>query len=396
MEKNYKIVLTDDKVQDLELPLHQELQVVDTGKSIILKKNIERTETQTYSLRWFLIPTSIASICFFIFCLIRGEKLIPLTGDFSIASATLVLGLLIGMISFTVSFVLKRKENQSSFASNIYWRNFPTIVISFAIMLGLIIMASFWLIGEIFVGADFDLFTATLLFFVFAGIVNYTMLYFSYTLSPERMMYLLIVVIIGGVGFSMITNGQEQWWQTNFSFLGTESAQNAWQFNLTLIISALLMIALVDVLFISLQKKFPHNIRLTILRILLTLTAMSLGGVGFFPNNGLGRMHILHNKAANWLVYFIIILIVSCRFLLPKVAKEFLYLSYGLGVVLIVVDLVFELTNYLSLTAFELIAFILGFSWLLLFLQNLLKLLHDPEKYYTVMVVEDEVEQSTT
>ncbi len=390
MATEYKIPLTKEQIQHLQLPVNQEIEVVDTGEKLILKKNPHKIETQIFSLRWFLIPTFIASLIFFIYFSVKKENFIPLTGEASIGSFTFYLGLLLGMISFTVSFILNRKKKATSFTQAIYWRNFPTIVFSFALILGLVIMAFFWLIGKIFVGATFDLYTATFLFFLFAAIVNYTMLYFSFTLSPEKMMHLLIAVIVGGVSFSMITNGELQWWQINFSFLGTNSAENAWQFNLTLIISALLMIAFVDVLFISLQKKFPENKRLIYLRILLTLTALSLGGVGFFPNNGLGRLHELHNKAANWLVYFIIILIASCYFLLPKVTKEFLVVSYSMAAVLVVTDLIFELTEFLSLTAFELIAFILGFSWLLLLLQNLLKLLENPQKTFTFKITKEQ------
>lgn len=389
MSKQYRILFNSQTIQEVNLPLGKEMDVLDTGNTLIIKKKTEQTQTQTFSLRWFFVPTFVATLFFFAYFSVKKVRYIPLTGNHSIASLTFVLGLLLGIISFTISFILHRKKNTSSFAQNIYWRNFPTIVFSFATMLGLILMAVFWLIGKIFIGAAFDLYTASFLFFLFTGIVNYTMLYFSITLSPEKMMHLLIAVIIGGAGFSMITNGELQWWHKNLSFLGTNLAQNAWQFNLTLIISALLMIALVDVLFISLQKSFPKNHRLFYLRILLTLTALSLGGVGLFPNNGAGRLHELHTKAANWLVYLIIILIISCYFLLPNVTKEFLAISYSMATSLIVANLIFKRTTFLSLTAFELIAFILGFSWLLLLLQNLLNLLKTPSKIYTFKIIEE-------
>lgn len=111
---------------------------------------------------------------------------------------------------------------------------------------------------------------------------------------------------------------------------------------------------------------------------MLTMTAISLGAVGFFPNNGQGRLHELHNLAANWLVYWIILLILGIRWLLPRVTREFLTVSYGIAGTLLVANFLFQTIGYLSLTAFEIIAFFLAFSWILLLVQNIRKLHRRP------------------
>ena len=54
-----------------------------------------------------------------------------------------------------------------------------------------------------------------------------------------------------------------------------------------------------------------------------------------------------------------------------QVTKQFLVISYTIGAAMSIEYIVFKLTDYLSLTAFELFEFGLAFSWLLLLLQNI-------------------------
>ncbi|SIH65849.1 Uncharacterised protein [Mycobacteroides abscessus subsp. abscessus] len=57
------------------------------------------------------------------------------------------------------------------------------------------------------------------------------------------------------------------------------------------------------------------------MRIMLTVAAIALLGVGLFPNNR-GLMHILHTQSAWFLNYFIIGMIIAVRWLLPGVSRE--------------------------------------------------------------------------
>ena len=145
-------------------------------------------------------------------------------------------------------------------------------------------------------------------------------------------------------------------------------------------------VALVDFIFSNLRKQFGNNRRLLVLRILLTLTAVCLGGVGAFANNGRGLMHELHDQTASFMVYFMIITIVAIRYLLPKMTPEFLALSYIIAGLLIGTTILFQPVGYLSLTAYELIAFIMSFSWMLLLLQALQRMLVHDQRTFTVTV----------
>lgn len=318
---------------------------------------------------WPLLLALFASVGFFIFCVSQGMHQVKLVGDQSLATAIILVGVVLGTLLFAGFFIHDRNNPLNHFTKNIYWRNFPVIVLSFALILALVLSGSMWLLGVLFKGAIFGSFTASIILFVFSLVVNATMVYFSLMVDAGVLTTVLTLVIISGVVISMAVNNQKYWWQHNLSFLGTNGASSGWQFNATLMFAALLMIALIDYLFVSLHEVFPNSRRLWVLRILLTLTAVDLGMVGVFPNNAIS--HDLHDQVATFLVYFIIALIVGVRWLLPQITRDFLYLSYGVGVSLVIAEILFRWLGYFSLTAFELIAFVMAFGWLLMLLEQI-------------------------
>ncbi len=384
-QSEYKISLPEEIIEELELTEAGILCIKKENNQIFIEKKKAISEFQQVSLRWFLLPVILSSVIFFILLSAKNEYQIPMTGDYSIGSAVTILGLLSGSISF-ILFFIKEKNKPYGNLSDIRWRNVPTIILSYIVTLILAILSFFWVLGVIFEGASFDLYTATAIFVIFTAVINYFMIYAALSFTSPMIVKLLIFVIIGGVFFAMLTNSESQWWQYNFSFLGTNEAIDSWQFNLTIMLSALLMVALIDYLFVNLKKNNYSGTKLQVLRILLTLVAVALGGVGFFPNNGKGQLHILHNQAANLLVLLIVILIIGIKWLLPKVTREFLMISYGIAGALIVVNFLFQQIGYLSLTVFELIAFGLAFSWILLLLQHINKLTEFSNTEYEIEI----------
>lgn len=358
--------------QALDLAQKHQVQLLIGERKFTLQSDLENKGNQVAALRQFLIPSLLVTAIFFFFFLIRGQQMIALTGDFSISSTVTSLGVISGVLSFAYYFVHWKKKGYANL-EQIFWRNFPTILISFTIILLLTLLFSFYLLSSVFVNLSLDLYLSTLLAFIIFSVVHYLMIHFVLIISPSVMTKLLLFVIIGGVVIAMVTNNQEEWWKVHLSFLGSHQAASSWQFNATLILSALLMIALIDYIFVGLKDQFPKHLGARVLRLLLTITAISLGLVGYFPADGPGRMPYFHNKAAEALVIMIIIMIIGVRWLLPKVTREFQFLSYAIGAVLVIVTTMFMLGNYITLTGFELIAFFLAFSWLMLLLQNLEK-----------------------
>ncbi|WP_057875639.1 DUF998 domain-containing protein [Liquorilactobacillus aquaticus] len=369
-----KIVLPVQVVEKLNLKKGDKVEVSFSDKAekqVVVQPLHQAADRRSVSILRFFIPSVVSTIVFFAYFFYQRKYQIPLAGSESIASLTISLGMLTGSLSFAFFYLKDRKRIQGWFGKKLYWRSFLTILLSFTTILAISLLCFFWLIEILFKGSSFDLFTSTYMFLLFSNVINYLMIYAATNISSSVIFKILIVVIVGGALASMITNSNKRWWEHNISFLGTDQASNSWQFNITLIVSALLLIALVDFIFASLKEQFPNNRRLTSLKTLLILFSIFLAGVGVFANNGTGLSHRLHTHSASLLVYLLIITIASIHFLLPSITKEFRIISYVIGLGLMVNSILFQPIGYFSLTAFELIAFILAFSWILLLLQIL-------------------------
>ncbi len=93
----------------------------------------------------------------------------------------------------------------------------------------------FWIAGNLFKGATFDLATSTAIFAMITLIETQTMANLVPRLSSRLLTNTFIAVIVSGMVLAMMSNQNLYWWKRNLSFLGTTNAKSAWEFNLTLI-----------------------------------------------------------------------------------------------------------------------------------------------------------------
>ena len=382
-----KISVPDELVKKYDLHNDDDFKITARNGEIRLKKKNHDSNKRQFNVIWILIASILTSIAFWIFINAVHLHQVPLVGINSIASGLIVLGGLSGMILFSAYFISNRKKITVAYSAKTFWRTFPVIVISFVLILSLALMGIAWGLSRLFTGITFGHVVAMMLFFVFVTTINYIMVRIGLAVNYGILTTIMILVITSGTVVSMASNGRN-WWQHNLSFLGTKHANNSWQFNLTLVFSSLLMVALVDYIFVSLRAVVKNTWRTITLRIILTVTALDVGAVGLFPNNA--NFHVLHDKVAGYLVYLIIILIIGIRWLLPEVGKRFLALSYGMCVGLVVIDLMFKPLHIISLTAFELIAFILAFGWILILFDTMIGIVEDEDDKYDVKIEIDE------
>lgn len=365
--KKYRIDLPAKAVENLELEKNTSLVLMVDNKTLTIRPSRTVEMLPQIMMRWYLIPAVLAAVIFFCLSWFNHHWVISLTGNWSIGFASLYLGTFSGVVAFATAFI-RQKRHRSGPAMELHWRNLPTLLVAFGTILAISIMIVFWLAEKMFAGAIFDIYTSTLFVFLFVAAITYGMLNLAMTISEAVITNSMMIMIIGGMLFSMLTNSNRDWWHYNFSYLGTQQNATYWRFNITLIFSALLMATLVDYLFFNLQKKYPDR-GVKVLRILLYAEAACLGGIGCFPNDP--QYHVLHDRISMWLVYIMILIIGLLRWLMPGLSRQFLKISYIIGGIMALDWLVFKATSYLSLTAFELLEFGLSFSWLLLLFQNL-------------------------
>jgi hypothetical protein len=364
---NIKIQLDQKTAQQLKLTGDEIFHVSLDGRQLILDRNMPlRHQDQKLGLRFTGIAGMMASLMALFLFRWQDISLVSMTGAYSITQLTIVLGMIFGSVAFGWTMYRMRQSRRFSV------RLFHAVTISIAYMIlgfvGLVLFMRLW--QSAFASVQLDGYTAAIVIGTLVAVMSYVMILSGLALGFNTIITVLMLTLGGGVILSMVTNGHADWWQYNFSYLGTDLVPNSWIFNVTLIFSALILLALLDYLFSWLGARYSENRSLFYLRVLLTLTAITLAGVGAVPNND-GWMHIVHNHLAQMLVVWILLMIGAIRWLLPQAGSEFLLMSYSIAGGLVAVEILFEGLHYLSLTAFELIAFGLAFTWLILLLQVL-------------------------
>lgn len=386
-----KIHLPQELYDKLDLSIDEEIEVIDIAADSFTVRRLTSKKSD-YAPTWFIVPTIFATLIFIALAFFFNHPhVIPLSGNESIATAVIVIANALAIFTFISAYFSRRKSFYRQMTKRIYWRTFVTVTVSILIIVTLALMALFWFLGQIFYGVNFGLFTSTLIFTIFSGILNYVMIFVVDTFSINMMVNMLLMVSVGGLVSSMATNGNQYWWQRNFSLLGTEASHSSWQFNLTLIVSAALFIALVDYIFVSIREKYGTHLRQTILQVLLTLCAFSIALVGLIPNNA-GWMHIAHDVAAQLIVFFMALSILGIQCFLPKAGKSLYQMSYIIVGLILFSYFLWHPVHYLTLTAFEILSFSLSFAWLLLLVNTLINMLWNDRKIYKVTVSKENEE----
>ncbi len=375
------IVLNQDIIDQLQLAKGQELEAELYADRLVLQKE-EDPERRSLSSWVLIIATVLLSLLFYVISSSQGKDQILLVGDYSIITFLIGFGGVLGMAIFTITFIRNRHLFLGGLKARVFWRMLPVIIASFTVILLLALLGFGWLLEQIFTGASFDKLTATLILGASTYAVSALWGQIAEQIRASWLTSVFTVIMISGIFISMATNSSLQWWHFNLSFLGTQAAKESWQFNLTLMLSALILVALVDYLFVALGEKYGKDWKLRTMRILLTLLGLDLGAVGYFPNNA--SSHLLHTRVAGNLVLIIIALIISVKWLLPKVTRDFLVMSYVIGGMLVGLEIAFEGVHYLSLTAFEISAFLLAFTWLIRLINHLERLLIPEKKIITI------------
>lgn len=382
----YKIEIPEKAMEQSQFVTNQPLAMNISHKQIIIRPAHVMDQLPNIKFWWYFGPAFILTIAMLAFGQHQHLTTVPIIGDYSIANASMFASLVSGLTVFVISFIFNKVKKKGP-TQDVHWRNLPTITIAIGLIIVFSFSAFFWLFEQLFMDARFDLYTSTMFILLIISAVNYLMINLSLTLSSGIITNLLTFMIIGGMLFSMLTNSDHNWWKHNFSFLGTAHNSANLQFNVTLIFSGLLMMALVDYLFVNLHRRY-HGRGIIALRLLLYAQALCIAAIGCFPNNP--EFHVLHDRISMWLVYIMLILIVAIRWILPEVTKQFLEISYVMGGLMGFNYVVFKLSDYLSLTAFELLEFGLAFSWILLLFQNIENLAQFGQNLFIIKILNDQ------
>ena len=377
-----KIIEIPDEVADKFEQQNYKMSIEQN--QIVLKSDAGQIDAQNFSLHYMLIPSLLSLIISLLTFFLSGHSQINFTGGryHSVAGISMLCATIIGFATFLWVYAKQNTSPQKRMLSRI--RELVTISLAYTLIVFAIQALIWYILGMTFVGVTLDRFTASFVAALFSAIVFYFLILFAASVKISHLIILLFITFIGGIFLSMAMNGQNAWWQYNFSFLGTGEAKNQWQFNFTMIFSALMLLTITDYLFMDFQKSDLYNFKVKIVQAFYYVIALFIAGVGIFPAQSWTMT--FHNASAYGIVLCIIILIVLSKYLLPKISKEFLSMSAIVFVALVTSAILFLKVHYLSLTVFEIIAFAISFTWLVLMINALQKMLHESSIYQVKVV----------
>lgn len=223
------------------------------------------------------------------------------------------------------------------------------------------------LLDRSFPGAVVFSFSGTVLSGIAIAVTAYAVFLCAVSLTPMLVSVILVVFLAVGAFASMLSATDPLWWQKNLSTLGISDDISARAFNLTLIIAGVIVTTIAHFATAGIPVRNPREARgRNLVRGALALIGVLLACVGIFP---LDEFFTAHNVSASGMAAVYVAMVIGLRRFIPAMPRVFILLGYVFVGVIVVLAVLF-VTGYYNLTAVELVAFLLIFSWLIVFLRN--------------------------
>ncbi|MGN6427578.1 MAG: DUF998 domain-containing protein [Leifsonia sp.] len=199
-----------------------------------------------------------------------------------------------------------------------------------------------------------------------AAVSAYYVFLSAANMNPLLLSTVLAVFLVVGAITSMLTASNPHWWKQNLSALGMTDDVSGMTFNLTVIVGGILVTAIARYATGSpgADDRKPDRGELQV-RTALILVGAFLACVGLFPVN---RFFLLHNTVATGMAVVFCLLAIGIRWAMPGLPRAFVWLGWVFMAVIVAVA-VFFAVGYYNLTAVELVAAVLIFSWIIVFLR---------------------------
>lgn len=222
------------------------------------------------------------------------------------------------------------------------------------------------LLSHSFTDAPVFAFPGAVLVSVAFALTAYVCFLSAVSLTPLSLSLVLAIFLVVGAFASMLTATDVHWWRDNLSALGMGSNESSWIFNGTLIVAGIIVTTIARYATARLPADDPKDARgRRLVRIGMILIGIFLTCVGIFP---VDAFFLVHNTVATGMTVAFAGVVIALPWLLRTISKVFVVLGY-VYVAVIALLAVFFATGYYNLTAVELIAAVLIFSWIIVFLR---------------------------
>ena len=256
------------------------------------------------------------------------------------------------------------KEHRSRLGAAVELIDSRAIAVAHAVVVLLLWTVLSDVLARSFQDAQVFAIPATLLVGTAAAVTGYYVFLAAANMNPLLLSAVLAVFLVVGALTSMLTASNPHWWKQNLSVLGITDDWSSTAFNITVIVGGVLVTAIARYATDSGQGRRPSRGELQVRAALLIIGTM-LACVGLFP---VDRFFLLHNTAATGMAVVFCVLAVGIRWAMPHLPRTFYLLGWAFIGVIALVTLFFAV-GYYNLTAVELVAAVLIFSWIIVFLR---------------------------
>jgi hypothetical membrane protein len=287
----------------------------------------------------------------------------PISGPGSVGQYAAIASAVTAFLAFLAGRVVVRRGDARRFT--------PTDAFdaaALAIAHGLIALLTWTLVATILEESFLDAVVFAVPVLLLAGaaaaIAAYAAFLSATRMDLELLATVLAVFLVEGILASMLTASDPHWWQENLSALGMTDDLSALAFNLTLIVGGFIVTTLARYATAGIPAARAHGI--VAVRTCLILIGVFLACVGIFP---VDEFFAIHNSVACGMAVAFGVLVIGLGWWMLGMSRAFLALGYVFLAVVVALGISFAV-GYYTLTAVELIAGILVFSWIILFLRS--------------------------
>ena len=354
------------RTEEAARPTHAEAHVVRRPRQMLASATLESLALGAGSVA--VVITAVVAMIVFKF------QEAPISGPGSIGGFIAIVGAVVAVCAYLAGWYLVRRRARRSGGGTTVQLSMGTRIAdaidiaAIALAHALIALLGWLMLADVIERAFQDAPVFGLPLVVLSATASAVTAYFVFFsaihMTPSNLSSVLLVFLVLGALTSMLTASDPHWWKDNLSALGMTNDLSAMAFNLTLIVAGIVVTAIARYATSGLPVDDARGLRLV--RGGLIVIGVCLTCVGIFP---VDRFFVVHNSVATGMCVVFAAIVIGIRWWIPRIPGAFVALGYIFLAVVAVLAVLFAV-GYYTLTAVELVAAILIFSWIILFIRN--------------------------
>jgi hypothetical membrane protein len=317
-----------------------------------------------------------AAVCGIVAFTLFIGRMVPLWGGgLSVGAVAAISALVAGIVAAYLGYWRSRHRTGQEWRLRIRpWKfllDATTVALVHAALAAIFTASVFVVLQRSFDGLEVDVIIGTIAVVAATGASGY-LIYLSVSdITTRKMATLLVSFMALSTLASIAAVEDEYWWEYHFSQLGTAGDFSAWMFNTTLIVAGFFVTTFTLYLHRDLTTHVERGDLMRawaprVMSVAFVVLGVMLAGVGLFP---LDVNMAAHNGCASGMAAAFAVMVLGSPYILKGLPRRFFVICYVTFAMLIGAFLLFSPVAYYNLTAFELIAFTIIFSWITVFIR---------------------------